>query len=162
MFTARRHTSSAKLIAMTTEHGLSLAALSAYSPRRNDTTSSDDVRRFAVLIFSSDPLAAALIAAAIELAGHAPHFAQPGESAREALRRVRPGLVLIDCDHAESCSDEFIGPALMMKARVLLFKSKRTERDVREFAERLKLRVVSLPMEYEDFQATLQEAVTAG
>jgi hypothetical protein len=144
---------------MNIEYGLSIAASSGYSPRRNDTTSSDDVRRFAVLIFSSDPLAAALLAAAIELAGHAPYFEQPGESARESLRRVRPRLVLVDCDHAESCSDEFIGPALMTDARVLLFRSKRTERDVREFAARLKLRVINLPLEFEQLHSELEEAM---
>ena len=143
---------------MTTEHGLSIAA-QHYSRRRRDAaTRSDDVSS-PVLIFSSDPLAAALLAAAIELAGHAPYFAQKDESARDALRRVRPRLVLIDCDHEESCSDEFIGPALMMQARVLLFRSRRTVREVAEFSRRLDVRVIELPMEFDELAAILGTAL---
>lgn len=108
------------------------------------TSPDDDVSRNAVLIFSSDPLAAALLAAAIEFAGHAPHFARQAEAARGALRRVRPRLVLIDCDHDESCSEEFIGPAIMMKAEVLLFRSDHTLRDVHELVERMTLKVIDL------------------
>ena len=113
--------------------------------------------RHAVLIFSSDPLAAALLGAAVELTGHMPHFVQHGEPARAALLRVRPRLVLIDCDHEESCSDEFVGPALMTGARVLLFRSRRTERDQAEFAKRLTLRVAEMPMDHEALSRLLTE-----
>jgi len=102
----------------------------------------------AVLILSSDPLAAALLGAAVELAGHLPYFQQKGESSRSALLRVRPRLALIDCDHEESCSDEFIGPAIMTGARVLLFRSPRTKRDMSELADRLSLRTVDMPAEH--------------
>ena len=111
----------------------------------------------AVLILSSDALAAALLGAAVELAGHMPHFAREGEPARGALLRVRPKLVLIDCDHEESCSDEFVGPALMTGGRVLLFRSRRTERDMTEFASRLSLRIVDMPLEHEMFTDLLHE-----
>ena len=110
-----------------------------------------------VLVFSSDPLAAALLGAAVELSGHLPHFMRERESARAALLRVRPQLVLIDCDHEEACSDEFVGPALMTNARVLLFRSRRTERDMQEFAERLDLRVVEMPVDHEVLTSLLRE-----
>jgi len=110
-----------------------------------------------VLVFSSDPLAAALLGAAVELAGHLPHFMQGGESARGALLRVRPRLVLVDCDHEEACTDEFIGPALMTDARVLLFRSRRSVRDMGEFASRLQLRIVDMPMEHEGLTRLLTE-----
>lgn len=113
--------------------------------------------RLPVLIFSSDALAAALLAAAVELAGHAPQFAQKDESARDALRRARPHLILIDCDHAEGCTDEFIGPALMMKAQVLLFRSRQSQRNVEQFAERLHVRVIELPVDYDALSSILQE-----
>jgi hypothetical protein len=107
------------------------------------------VSRHAVLIFSADPLAAALLGAVVELAGHAPHFPQHEEAARGALLRVRPRLVLIDCDHEETCSEAFVGPALMTGAAVLLCRSHRTRRDTREFAARLRLGVVSLPDDHD-------------
>lgn len=111
----------------------------------------------AVLVFSSDPLAAALLAAAIELAGCAPHFAFDQESARAAVKRVRPRLVLIDCDHEETCSEEFIGPAIMMDAKVLLFRSHATQRDVRDLVDRMTLQVIGLPDEHERFMDILRD-----
>ena len=115
--------------------------------------------RHPVLVLSSDPLAGALLGAAIELAGHAPRFPQPEEAARAALLRVRPRLVVIDCDHEDGCSDAFIGPALMTGSGVLLFKSRRTRRDVGELNGRLGLRVMDMPMEHESLAQVLHQAM---
>jgi hypothetical protein len=112
------------------------------------------VSRHDVLLFSGDPLASALLGAAVELAGHVPRFPQAGETPRAALRRLRPRAVLIDCDHDEACSDAFIGPALMTGARVQLFHSHRTRRDASDVARRLGLPIAELPME-PDALATL-------
>ena len=101
--------------------------------------------RLSILIFSADALAAALMAGAVELAGHRLHFASPEEPARTALRRVRPDVVLIDCDHSESCADSFIGPAIMTGARAILFRSPHTRRDVRELTSHLHVTVLNLP-----------------
>lgn len=115
--------------------------------------------RAAVLVLSFDPLSAALLGAAIELAGHAPHFPLPEEQARTALLRVRPRLVVVDCDHEDACSEGFVGPALMTGSRVLLFRSRRTRRDMSELSERLGLRVVEMPMEHEPLGRLLDELI---
>jgi hypothetical protein len=115
------------------------------------------VSRHAVLIFSADPLAAALLGAVVELAGHAPHFPQHEEAARGALLRVRPRAVLIDCDHEETCSAAFVGPALMTGAAILLYRSPRTRHDAREFASRLGLHVMNLPDDREKLVRHLNE-----
>jgi hypothetical protein len=117
----------------------------------------DDQRRAPVLVLSSDPLAAALLGAAIELAGYAPRFPQTKEAARTALLRARPRLVVIDCDHEEACSDAFIGPALMTGSRVLLFRSRRTTRDVSELSGRLGLRIAEMPMDHEPLSQLLRQ-----
>jgi DNA-binding NtrC family response regulator len=114
------------------------------------------VSRHDVLLLSADPLASALLGAAVELAGHAPRFPRAGETARDALRRLRPRAVLIDCDH-DSCSDEFIGPALMTGARVQLYRSHRTKRDAGDVARRLGLSVVEFPMEPDALTALLRD-----
>lgn len=144
---------------VSTDTGPPLATKSGvFPPNRRDASSpDDDVSRHAVLIFSYDALAAALLGAAVELAGHVPHFVRQGEPVRGALLRVRPRLILIDCDHEESCTDEFVGPALMTSARVLLFRSRRTERDRMEFASRLSLRVVEMPMEHDVLKSLFLE-----
>ena len=117
----------------------------------------DDVRRVPVLVLSSDPLAAALLGAAIELAGYEPRFPDSSESARTALLRARPRLVVVDCDHEEGCSDAFIGPALMTGSRVLLFRSTRTKRDVSELSARIGLRVAEMPMAHEPLTRLLRQ-----
>ena len=82
------------------------------------------MRRHDVLILSADALAAALLGGAVELTGHSPHFPKPHEAARDALRRVRPGLVVVGADHADGGTEAFLGPALMTGARLLLFDSR--------------------------------------
>lgn len=139
----------------------------ALRPRANTPSSSldvmlppvpdDDVRRVPVLVLSSDPLAAALLGAAIELAGYAPRFPESSESPRTALLRARPRLVVVDCDHEEACSDAFIGPALMTGSRVLLFRSPRTRRDVSELSTRIGLRVAEMPMAHEPLTRLLRQ-----
>ncbi len=115
--------------------------------------------RHAVLVLSSDVLAAALLGAAVELAGHVPHFSRQGEPARAALLRVRPRLVLIDCDHEDSCTDEFVGPALMTGGKVLLFRSQRTVDGRKEFADRLSLRVIDMPLDHTALTKLLNETL---
>ena len=112
-----------------------------------------------VLVLSSDPLSAALIGAAIELAGYAPRFSQPDESPRNALMRLRPPVVVVDCDHEDACSEAFVGNALMTGSRVLLFRSRRTRNDASGLANRLGLRVVEMPMEHESLTRVLRELV---
>ena len=119
----------------------------------------DDPRSARVLVLSSDPLAAALLGAAIELAGFAPHFPHSNESARVALLRARPRLVVIDCDHEEGCSDAFIGPALMTGSRVLLFRSRRTRRDAGELSTRLGLSVAEMPLDHDTFSRLLHRVL---
>jgi hypothetical protein len=163
MFSGERPPSSVQFKYIMTTLGPPLAAGVAFTPHsRFDVPSSgDDVMRHAVLVFSSDPLAAALVGAAVELAGHMPHFVREGEAARSALLRVRPRLIIIDCDHAEACSDEFVGPALMTAAQVLLFRSRRTVRNASGFAERLSLRVMDMPIEHEQLTTVLNELLPA-
>lgn len=115
----------------------------------------DDPRSARVLVLSSDPLAAALLGAAIELAGYAPDFPHATESARVALLRARPRLVVVDCDHEEGCSDAFIGPALMTGSRVLLVGSRRTTRDASELSTRLGLSVAEMPLDHDPFSRLL-------
>jgi hypothetical protein len=103
-----------------------------------------DVIRSAVLIFSEDPLAAALIGAAVELVGFEPAFPADEESPRAALLRERPRLVLVDCDHP-ACSPNFFGPALMTGARVMLVGSRRSRREAAALATRFELRAITLP-----------------
>jgi len=110
-----------------------------------------------VLILSADALAAALVGAAVELAGHQPHFPESHEAARTALRRVRPRLVVVDCDHRDACAEAFVGPALMTGAQLLLFDSRRHGDGGITVARRLGLDLVHLPDDHEVLARRLRE-----
>jgi hypothetical protein len=111
----------------------------------------------AVLILSSDPLPAALLGAAVELAGHTPHFARAGESPRAALLRLRPNVVFVDCDHVEACADSFLGPAIMTGARVILIRSPRSARDLDTLSGHGQLTVLGLPFAEGELARLLEE-----
>ena len=73
-----------------------------------------------VLVLTADALGSALLGAAVELSGHRPRFPLPRESARAALLRLRPRVVLVECAHQEAGNDGFLGPAIMTGARPIL------------------------------------------
>jgi hypothetical protein len=97
------------------------------------------------LVLSDDPLAAALVAAAIEHYGVRPVFPGAGESPRDALRRLRPRVVLVDCEHGTACSESFFGPATMTGARIILYGAPQAEAALRALAARYNLAAVVLP-----------------
>lgn len=144
-------------------HGPPLARRAPRNRRRvrRDAASGpgDDVSSSAVLVLSSDPLAAALLGAVIELQGRTPQFPQADESPRAALLRVRPHMVVVDCDHEDGCSESFIGPAIMTGSQVILFRSRRTRRDVSEMAHRFGLRTIGMPDEHELLTSLLHDLV---
>jgi hypothetical protein len=112
------------------------------------------VKRSAVLIFSEDSLAAALLGAVVELGGFRPAFPTDGDSPRDALLRVRARAVLIECNHA-ACGPSFFGPALMMGARVVLVGSRRSG-DPRGLADAFGLRAITLPADVESIADVLR------
>jgi len=108
-----------------------------------------------VLVFSTDPLAGALLGAAAELAGYEPVFPLDRERPRDSLLRTRPRLVLVDCDHDGACTEEFFGPAMMMNAGVAIFSSSRSRRTLEPIADAFGVTTFSLPIEFEQFATLL-------
>jgi hypothetical protein len=117
----------------------------------------DTSERVAVLVFSADPLGAALLGAAVELAGFAPCFPLEGESPRDAVMRLRPGCALVDCDHTEACTEAFFGPAMMAGVRVAVFSSTRSVRTLQPIAAEFDVRLFSLPLDYAELAALLAD-----
>lgn len=108
-----------------------------------------------VLIVATDPLAGALLGAAVELAGYQPLFPREGEGAREALGRAKPCAVLIDCDSDDACSESFLGPAMMVGANIAIFTSSRSRRTLEPIAAEYGVRLFELPIEVTDLKALL-------
>jgi hypothetical protein len=112
-----------------------------------------------VLVFSTDPFAAALIGAAVELAGASPVFPSPVEQPRDALLRLRPAMVFIDCDDDRACAENFLGPVMMTGANVVVFRSRRSRRDVVQLVNRLGVRTISLPEDGGTIHLLVRESV---
>jgi hypothetical protein len=110
----------------------------------------------AVLIFSNDALAAALLGGAVELVGGSAQFPEVDEEPRDALLRVRPTVALIDCDHETACTDSFFGPALMIGARVAVFSSSRSKRALDPIAEEFGVRAFGLPIAFAELSEIIQ------
>lgn len=113
--------------------------------------------RTPVLIFSTDALAAALIGGAVDLAGYGAVFPLDGESPRDAVMRLRPAAALVDCDHAEACTEAFFGPAMMVGARVAVFSSSRSVRTLHPIAAEFDVTLFSMPVDVAQLAALLAD-----
>jgi len=111
----------------------------------------------AVLIVATDPLAGALLGAAVELAGYAPLFPREAESARDALRRSKPCAVLVDCESDDACGEAFFGPAMMLGAKIAVFTSSRSRRAIQPVAAEFGVRAFDLPIDFADLKSLLDD-----
>jgi hypothetical protein len=109
----------------------------------------------AALIVSPDALGAALLGAAIEVSGLTVGFPAENESPRDAVRRIRPSYVLIDCDDTNASDESLIGPALMTGARIFLFGADRRMRMRKHLAIRFHMGVIVLPNDHERLASIL-------
>ncbi len=119
-----------------------------------------------VLVLTSDAFGSALLGAAVEFSGHRPVFPLVRESARAALVRVRPRVVLVETAHEEAGNESFLGPAIMTGARPLLvYAGDQTDQQAialaRTLAERLNIPLIVLPGETERLVALLDGAAHA-
>jgi hypothetical protein len=110
------------------------------------------------LVLSNDALIAALIGALVEIYGYAPFFPDSEESPRDSLRRVRPGIVLVDCEHDSACSEAFFGPATMTGARVIMFSASQSRQEVASFASRYGFDWFILPIDLPAFAKVVRAA----
>lgn len=112
-----------------------------------------------VLVLSADALAAALLGALLETEGYAPHFPAERESARDALRRLRPRAAVVGVDHEEACTAAFFGPARMTGAAVVLFAPKARIEEIRGVAQRHGLSMFEMPVLATELARVLGEAM---
>lgn len=122
-----------------------------------ETDVSDATDAVTVLVFSPEALAAALLGAAVELAGYAPCFPLDDESPRDAVMRLRPAAALVDCDHQTACTEGFFGPAMMVGVRVAVFSSTRSIRTLQPIAAEFDVRLFSVPVDFPDLATLLAE-----
>lgn len=99
-----------------------------------------------VLILAREELISALLGLLVETTGHAVSFAARGESAPAAVRRIRPSVVIVDCDHRD-CTDDLVNAATDVEARLILFSASRDPEYVRKAAAPTHSQSFTFPIE---------------
>lgn len=88
-----------------------------------------------VLVLSDEPVVAALVGILVEIAGRTPVFAEPVESATDALERLRPlSVVLVEVTLGSARSDLFFAAAAKSGIGVAVFGPVERAREIAEIA----------------------------
>ena len=114
-----------------------------------------------ILVIAKEALIQALMCSLVDLAGHTVTQACGDETVTAAIRRVRPDLLLLDCEHDCACEEEAYDAAVSVGAEVLLFTPARTNDEVADFARVRGLRSMALPICLREFSAALQTSLRA-
>jgi DNA-binding response OmpR family regulator len=104
-----------------------------------------------ILVVAEHAMIGALLGALVELAGHRPLFAEAREGADAAVDRLRPDLVLLDCEHAASYDDHLYSTCRDVNSRVILFGSSLSASEVERYAARRGVASITLPIGYTAF-----------
>jgi hypothetical protein len=100
-----------------------------------------------VLVVAKDAVIGSLMASLIEIAGYEPAFPAADESVLQALARVKPATLLLDCDDAAAEQSELYARAPELGTRIVVFTPSRTEREVRRLASERGLPSFALPVQ---------------
>jgi DNA-binding NtrC family response regulator len=114
-----------------------------------------------ILVIAKESLIQTLMCSLVELAGHTATVPLSDEAVAVAIRRVRPHLLLLDCEHDAACEEEAYEAASTVHAEVLIFTPARTRAEVADFAAGRGLRSMALPIRMQEFSATLQTSLEA-
>lgn len=108
-----------------------------------------------VLILAREEVVAVLLGLMVELRGLEPVYLAKAEIAEELIRRVRPEVVVVDCDH-QDCTEALLAAVRDAGAKPILFSPFRFEAEVRRVAARHGVESFTLPTDPESFGRLLR------
>ena len=112
-----------------------------------------------ILVLAKEPLIQTLMCSLVDLSGHRAAQPRSDESVAAAIARVRPRLLLLDCEHDSACEEEVYAAAAGVGAQVLVFTPSRTHAEVADFAAERGLRSMALPIRLREFSETLRTSL---
>ena len=121
----------------------------------------DATKGSTVLVVSTDPVIGGLLGLLVELEEHRPVYAAGEPSPQAALVRHRPQLVLVDVEHRDGFSPEFLAHAERAGVNVLAFGHRHPAGEVHRRAVECGVPYVLLPIDRATFARTLSEALNA-
>jgi DNA-binding NtrC family response regulator len=114
-----------------------------------------------IMVLANEEVISALLGAMVELDGYVPVFPAADEQAIVAIRRNRPDLLLLDCEHDLAWDAGAMRTITATDTRVLLFSAMRSQREVEQIAARYGITAFILPVAYRDFTAQVDRALGA-
>jgi DNA-binding NtrC family response regulator len=114
-----------------------------------------------ILVIAKEPLIQTLMCSLVDLSGHRAAQPRSDETVTATIHRVRPALLLLDCEHDCACEEEAYVACEKVGAEVLLFTPSRTHAEVADFAAERGLRSMALPIRLHEFSETLQSTLRA-
>lgn len=112
-----------------------------------------------VLILAREELIAALLGLLVEATGHTVSFSAADESSQDAMRRLRPNVVIVDCDHHD-CRNELTKVAEEVGARLILFSASREPAYVRRAAAPARAQSFTFPIEPPQLDSMIRQQTT--
>jgi DNA-binding response OmpR family regulator len=103
-----------------------------------------------VLILAREEVVAALLGLMVELKGLKPMYLGKADTAEDTIRRERPAVVVVDCDH-QDCTDSLLAAVRESGAKPILFSPFRFDAEVRRVAARHGVECFTLPTDPETF-----------
>ena len=108
-----------------------------------------------VLILAREEIVAALLGLMVELRGLDPVYLDKAEIAEEVIRRERPTVVVIDCDH-QDCTESLLAAVREAGAKPILFSPFRFAAEVKRVASRHGVESFTLPADPDTFGQLLR------
>ena len=108
-----------------------------------------------VLILAREEIVAALLGLMVELRGLEPVYLDKAEIAEEVIRRERPTVVVIDCDH-QDCTESLLAAVREAGAKPILFSPFRFAAEVKRVAGRHGVESFTLPADPDTFGQLLR------
>lgn len=99
----------------------------------------------------------ALIGSLVEVSGFQALFPAPLEDVADAIARIQPNVVLLDCDAGDE--ERCVEPVAVYGGAVVLFSPWRPEEELTTTASRRGLRHFTLPIQWVAFRRLLRDAI---
>jgi DNA-binding NtrC family response regulator len=114
-----------------------------------------------ILVIAKEPLIQTLMCSLVDLSGHRAAHPHDDETVSAAIERLRPRLLLLDCEHDAACEEDAFVAAATYGADVLLFTPSRSSAEVADLAAERGLKSMALPIRLHEFSETLQSSLRA-
>jgi len=113
-----------------------------------------------VLIVSTEPIIGALVALYVQLHEYRAVLADERHSPQDEVNRSGAHLIIVDVDHHDGFSPEFVRRQRAAGRRVIAFSPKLLGSEVRERAATMGLLSFALPIEPQQFREVLDSAAS--